>query len=103
MAYTKVFKFASTLRFPSKSINTRTIPGCVTRSVACWCVYSSCLENCSMTNPATAKAEHTHTHIVIDICFVHPYIKNKRGVHKTLRKGPTHLHTKMQPQIQIKV
>ena len=29
MAYTKVFKFASTLRFPSKSINTRTIPGCV--------------------------------------------------------------------------
>ena len=71
MAYMKVFKFVSTLRFPSKSINTKTIPGCVTRSVACWCVYSSCLENCSMTNPATAKAKDTQTLLSISALSIH--------------------------------
>lgn len=72
----------------------------VTRFVACWCVYNSCLENCSMTNPATAKAEETHTHIVIHICFVHPYIKKEAWSPQNLKEKAIHMHTKMQPKFK---
>ena len=101
MAHTKVFKFVSTLRFPSNNINTRTIPGCVL--TALWLVGVFTVVAWRIVLWQTQLKLNTHTHIVIHICFVHTYIKNKHGVHKILRKGPTHLHTKMQPQIQIKV
>ena len=55
-----------------------------------------------MTNPATAKAEDTNTHSYSYLLCPSIY-KNKRGVHKILRKGPIHMYTKMQTQIQIKV